>query len=63
MTYREKFIQELFDGTSERKEEILGVILELVCPANFGYEEHFPCNQKGCIYEGRCKECWSREME
>ena len=29
MTYREKFIQELFDGTSKRKEEMLDVILEL----------------------------------
>lgn len=39
MTYREEFIKELFYGTSKRKEEMLDVILELVCPPNFGYEE------------------------
>ena len=63
MTYREKFIQELFDGTSERKEEMLDVILELVCPPNFGYEDEFNCNQDGCLYEGKCKRCWDREIE
>ena len=63
MTYKEKFIQELFDGTSERKEEMLDVILELVCPPNFGYETNFYCEGNGSLVERKCEKCWIREIK
>lgn len=62
MTYKEKFVQELFHGSNERREEMVNIILRLACPINFGYEDEFYCNQDGCLIEGKCQKCWGETV-